>query len=61
MEVMQDFPLEGLHFYCDTFDITRPYPSPYPVDQYALSLSSSSIHTTFALLFRPMHAHASVS
>ena len=35
MEVMQDFPLEGLHFYCDTFDITRPYPSPYPIDQYA--------------------------
>lgn len=34
MEVMQDFPLEGLHFYCDTFDVTRPYPSPYPVDQY---------------------------
>ncbi|ELR12040.1 SAC domain containing protein 9, putative [Acanthamoeba castellanii str. Neff] len=38
MEVMQDFPLEGLHFYCDTFDITRPYPSPYPVDQEGLRM-----------------------
>lgn len=34
MEIMQEFPLEGLHFYCETFDVTRPYPSSYPVDMY---------------------------
>jgi hypothetical protein len=28
------FPLDGMHFYCDTYDITRPFPSSHPVTDY---------------------------
>lgn len=29
-----DFPIEGLHYYCETLDVTHPFPSPFRVDQY---------------------------
>jgi len=29
---LQSYPLSGTHFYCDSFDVTRPYPSHHPVD-----------------------------
>eukprot|EP01114_Cavostelium_apophysatum_P021693 TRINITY_DN7639_c0_g1_i1.p1 TRINITY_DN7639_c0_g1~~TRINITY_DN7639_c0_g1_i1.p1 ORF type:complete len:1285 (+),score=251.78 TRINITY_DN7639_c0_g1_i1:18-3872(+) len=34
IELLLDFPFEGLHFYCETFDITRPFPSPHVVADY---------------------------
>ncbi len=33
-ELMADFPIEGLHYYCETADITRPFPSVNPVTEY---------------------------
>lgn len=30
----KDFPLNDMHFYCDCFDITRPYPSTHSVVDY---------------------------
>jgi lysophospholipid acyltransferase (LPLAT)-like uncharacterized protein len=27
IELLLDFPLEGLHYYCETVDLTRPFPS----------------------------------
>lgn len=33
-DLMTEFPLSGLHFYCDTFDLTRPYPSTHAADDY---------------------------
>jgi len=38
VDIMREFPIEGLHYYCETFDITRPYPSPYPVHSYVPAL-----------------------
>jgi hypothetical protein len=34
LELLCDFPLEGLHYYCETFDITRTFPSSYSVTNY---------------------------
>lgn len=33
LELLYGFPFEGLHFYCETLDLTRPFPSQYPVHQ----------------------------
>ncbi len=33
LKAVADFPLDGLHFYCDTLDLTRPFHSPYPASQ----------------------------
>ena len=34
IDLMIDFPIEGLHYYCETADITRPFPSPNIVNDY---------------------------
>ncbi|PRP77728.1 SAC9 protein-like protein [Planoprotostelium fungivorum] len=34
IDLMKDFPIEGLHYYCETMDITRRFPSAYQVNQY---------------------------
>ncbi|KAG1680617.1 hypothetical protein FOA52_015066 [Chlamydomonas sp. UWO 241] len=31
VERLTTFPIDGAHFYCETFDVTRPFPSPRPV------------------------------
>lgn len=32
-EMLAEFPVSAYHFFCDTVDITRPFPSSYPVTQ----------------------------
>lgn len=34
LELLYEFPFEGLHYYCETFDLTHPFPSPFPVHKY---------------------------
>jgi hypothetical protein len=33
-EMLMDFPIESLHFYCETADITRVFPSVHTVTEY---------------------------
>eukprot|EP00727_Mastigamoeba_balamuthi_P007855 m51a1_g3690 putative probable phosphoinositide phosphatase sac9-like (1382) ;mRNA; r:344780-350053 len=34
LELLSSFPLDGLHFYCETYDFTRPFPSTSAVHNY---------------------------
>ena len=34
LETLAAFPLDGMHFYCETFDLTRKFPSFSPVAEY---------------------------
>lgn len=34
LDLLCDFPLEGTHFYCETLDLTHPFPSSYNVIDY---------------------------
>lgn len=34
IELMMEFPIEGLHFYCESFDLTHPFPSVKKVVEY---------------------------
>ena len=33
-EIMMEYPMNGLHFYCETLDLTRPYPSTHHPYEY---------------------------
>lgn len=33
-KLLHEFPLDGMHFYCDTYDITRPFPSSHAVTDH---------------------------
>ncbi|KAJ5067526.1 phosphoinositide phosphatase sac9-related [Anaeramoeba ignava] len=34
IEIMPDFPIDGLHFYCESLDITKPFPSHSLIEDY---------------------------
>jgi hypothetical protein len=34
VDVLQEYPINGLHYYSETYDLTRPYPSTNAVDDY---------------------------
>lgn len=33
-DTLSSFQVDGLHYYCETFDLTRPFPSPRPPSEY---------------------------
>ncbi|KAJ6249655.1 hypothetical protein M0813_17078 [Anaeramoeba flamelloides] len=35
LKLLREFPIEELHYYCETMDITRPYPSTSHVEDYS--------------------------
>eukprot|EP01119_Soliformovum_irregulare_P005363 TRINITY_DN1712_c0_g1_i1.p1 TRINITY_DN1712_c0_g1~~TRINITY_DN1712_c0_g1_i1.p1 ORF type:complete len:1070 (-),score=343.78 TRINITY_DN1712_c0_g1_i1:1264-4473(-) len=35
LDAIAEYPLDGLHYYCETFDITRPFPSSHSVQDYS--------------------------
>lgn len=34
-QALYDFPLNNLHFYCETLDLTRPFPSTHNIRDYS--------------------------
>lgn len=37
-ETLSSFQVDGLHYYCETFDLTRPFPSSRPSPEYIFIL-----------------------
>lgn len=42
-ELLEGFPIDGLHYYCDTYDITCRFPSPNTVKKCSHSTTISNL------------------